>query len=138
MQLGLFVAGLGGTALLLARKSPGDMDTLAHVGLAAVGIGVSLTVGYLVGWLFRRVRFAVFTFLAAVVLVGFVLRQLGLLEDPAIEADLRERAGEALEGASRLKEFANSALPSGVAAGLGGILGFWSNRRASDRIGDQS
>lgn len=138
MRLGLFVAGLGGAALVVARYASGRADTLGSVGLAAVGIGVSLAVGYLVGWLFRRVRFAVFSFLTAVVLVGFVLRQLGLLEDPAIEADLRERAGEALEGASRLKELATSALPSGVAAGLGGILGFWSNRRASDRIGDQS
>lgn len=133
VRFGLFVALVGAAAASYAALRDLDGGVLARGGPAGVRFGLSLAAGYVVGWLFRRVRVAALAAVAALVALAFAAKKLGLLDDPALESGLRDATDRALEGASRAKDLAYGYLPSGLAAAAGGFLGFWSRRPADDR-----
>ncbi len=122
----LIAAGSGLWAIadvgsLLERLSP-----------ALIRLGMSLTVAFVIGWLFGKAKRLALVLLAVAIGVAFVLQQLGLLKDPAVEDQIRDTASAAMREVERWKDVAMGYVPSGAAGAVGLFNGFRSRPRDRD------
>ena len=104
----------------------GTAQTLGGYGPAMMRFGVSFLGGFTLGWLLRR--FLKWTLLIGGVLaIGiFVLRKTGAFDLPwqQIEENVDQGSSWLQEQAGTAKKLLSGYLPSGVAAIIGGFLGF--------------
>jgi len=123
VRFGLTLAVVGGVGLALGGAGGEEPGTLARLAPWAVRIGLSIAAGYVVGWMFRRARAKALALAAVGIVVAVTLKQFGVLDDPALEQQLKELASSAAEGASRAKDWMYGLLPDGAAAGTGAFFG---------------